>query len=252
MPVEYYAQSYNKSPIDSPFAKMLPYFGSISDVLGIPPVPTDADVKASPLYEKAANIFQLDGQDSEFTANRIRHLDFAARNSVLADRINWKSSTADSWNQIHIYDQPYGVTFSFSNSGLQVTSIIKSSEALDTKLNWAFSVYAVGDIVTIADGQDYQNTSTIESGSEQMIVLSDSGYSVFIKNSLNAQQTATGIISVKWPYSGDLVKVQSRILAATDFMTQLLDSRSDLSMYFNSYSLPEDTIAASLLALDSI
>jgi hypothetical protein len=252
MPVKYYAKSYNKSPIDSPFAKMLPYLGSTSDSLGIPPVPLDADIKVSPLYEKAANIFQLDGQDSEFTANRIRHLDFAARNSALADKIHWKSSTVDAWNQIHIYDQPYGVTSNFSNSGLQLTAIVKSSEAPDTKLNWAFSVYASGANVVIADGQGYQSTNTIESGSEQMVVLSDSGYSVLIKNSLNAQQTATGVISVKWPYSGDLAKVQNRILAATDFRTQLLDSRSDLNMYFDPYSLPEDTIAASLLALDSI
>ena len=204
------------------------------------------------MYQKAAELFQLDGQDLEFVANRVRHLDFTVRNSALADRVNWKSSTVDAWSQYPIYNQAYGVSFNFNSSGLKINGTVKSTEIDGPILNWVFSILGEANQITIRDGKNYQQEYTVPKGSATLIPLGDSGYSILLSNSLTSGQTAVGTVSVRWPYSGDLAQVKNRIISATDFVTQLIDGKSDLAKYFNEYAAPEDTVAACLIALDSI
>ena len=220
-------------------------------MLGAPPVPTNGDVPKSNLYSDAAKILELNSDDSDFVALRIRHLDFAARQSLIADQINWKSSTAEAWNLAPIFDRPTGVEINTSSSLIKLTAL-KAFTSNSSILNWNFTLTAIGSQFTIQNAAGNTQSFTVASQQTLTVPLGNSGYNLFIQNFLTGNQTANATIAVRWPYVGDLIPVKDRIVGSTDLIMQLSVNYPDIFNYCQQYSAPEDVIAAFLIALDAV
>jgi hypothetical protein len=237
--------------IDSPFVKMARYSNTGESVLGTPPIPTNGEIPTSNLYEKAARVLDLNSEDSNFVALRIRHLDFAARQSLLADSITWKSSTAEAWNLAPIFDKPTGVEINVSSPLVKLTPINRFVSN-STRLNWNYVLTATGAQFSIQNDKGVTQSFQINAQQTLTVPLENSGYSLFIQNFLTGAQTATATINITWPYIGNLVPIKNRIVEATDLLMQLSVSYADIFKYCQPYSAPEDVIAAFLIGLDAV
>lgn len=251
MPISYTTTSSNAKLIDSPFVKLAQYFKLNFDILGMPPIPISGNIPKSDLYDKAVKVLELDGNDSGFVASRLRHLDFAARQSTLANRIDWKSSTAAAWNQVPIYDDATGIKINLYSGNLQLNPVEKF-KVTGTRLNWLFLLRADGNQFSIIEDGNFNISFQLEPLENIVVSLSNSGYSLGIRNFLTAGQTASADIKISWPYSGDLVSIKENIVRSTDLLSQLSVTYPDVIEYCQPYSAPEDTVAAFLLAIDSL
>lgn len=251
MSFTYYAKNLNQPFFDSPFVKMAGYFSTQPNVFGYPLIPNNQDIPKSPLYAKAVEILELNSVDPLFVGARIRHLDFAARQSELADSITWKSSTSDAWEKLPIYEQYSGINITTTNPAIQVSVTKYVEEISGSKLNWGFTLSGQNTQFTLSDGIKV-NTFEIASGATASIPLGTSQCSAFIRNLLGSGQEGTVTIQIAWPYRGDLAYIKTRILSATDVITEITNTRYDLLQYMQRYSMPEDVIAAFLIGLDSI
>ena len=251
MTISYKIADPNIKLIDSPFVKLAQYIESKPSALGMPPMPISGDIPKSDLYAKAVKVLELDSDDSGFVANRLRHLDFAARQSVLANRIDWKSSTADAWNQAPIYDEDTGVKVDIYSGNVQIDPI-EIFRSIGPKLNWTFLLTANGNQFSITGDRGFNTSFELATLEIKTIPLSNSGYSVVLRNFLTSGQTASARIKVTWPYVGDLVPIKDNIVRSTDLLSQLSVTYPDVIEYCQPYSNPEDVIAAFLIALDSV
>lgn len=253
MSITYYVKNKNQPFFDSPFVKMARHFNSQAAVIGFPPIPINQDIPINSLYSKATEILELDSSDSSFVASRIRHLDFAARQSELADKITWKSSSYDVWEKLPVYDQFQGAKVTISNPALRVSVDKTIREVTGPVLNWGFNITGLDEQFTVT-GSDFLTpiNLTIPVGAKATVSLGSSQYYAYIENYMPANQTVTSEIYISWPYKGDLAPIKNRILQATDTISQLTDTRYDLLQHLQKYSMPEDVIAAFLIGLDSI
>jgi hypothetical protein len=248
---DYKTFSNEKELIDSPFVKLAQYIDSRAEILGMPPIPLTSNISKSNLYSQAVKVLDLNNEDKAYVACKIRHLDFAARQSALANQITWKSSTADAWTQAPIFDQPTGSKVANLTGNIQVTPLKQYNVSLPP-LNWTFLISGNGSNFSITGSKNYVQSFSINNGQSTVVTLSNSGYSVFIRNFLTSGQTASCRVEIAWPYVGDLIPIKNKIIAATDLLTQLATTYPDITKYCQQYSAPEDTIAAFLIAVDSV
>lgn len=255
MAQDYIVTNSNADLVDAPFAKMAVFMINKLPTLGFPPEPISSKTKSSNLHRQAAELLDLIQGDSEYVAAKIRHLDFIARNSRLADRFTWRSTLKDTWNEVRIFDKPSG--FFYTSSTPKVTfSGLRYSNNIDNKLQWNYSISATSNSTvstfTIRDSNDQVSQINININSNATIVLSDAGYNLLIQNNLNANEGMTGTITIRQPYKMDLIALKDLITQNTDFLTQLTVNDPDLLKYLQPDSSVEDAVAAFLLAVSSI
>lgn len=256
MNLQYTATDSAADWVDAPFAKMRPFIlGTSSSLLGFPPIPTNGTLNASDLYRQAATLLELTSSDAEYVAARIRHLDFIARNSSLGDRMTWRSTLKDTWHESKIFDKPVGF-FSTSSTPNVILSGAKTTNTVIGRVVWNYSINATTDSTnstfTVQDLDGNLVQATVARNANTSIALTNSGYILLIQNKLNANQSMTGTITVRWPYIADLIGLKNNIVQNTDLLLQLTVNDSELLKYLTPATAPEDVIAAFLLAIDSI
>lgn len=249
----YYLQSGKEQLVDSPFAKLSSFFNVVPSRLGIPPIPVNSDFKPTDLHRRAAEVLELTERDGAFVANRIKHLDFIARYSSLADRMNWRSSIKGNEEYGREFDTPIKFSASSSNPSV-ILSGIKQSNVIGNKLNWYYSLATEGNSNTFILSDDLGNSRLVSVliDSVGLIPLGDSGYTLRIANNMGGGESMTGSVTITMPYVGNILPIKTNILANNDLLIQITANAPELLQYFKSDSLPEDVVAAFILAIDSI
>lgn len=250
-----YTISSPTEPLDGPFAKLRLFMLGELAALGFPSAASNNNLNASNLYQQAAEILELINPDTEYVAAKIRHLDFIARTSRLADRMTWRSVLKNTWNENRIFDRPVGF-FSTMSTPNVILSGAKIKLKMTDRMVWNYTLAATTDTTNstfiLEDLKGGIVQAVIPRNTTQTIALGDSGYNLQIQNNLNANQSMTGIINIRWPYALDLIKLKNNIITNTDFLTQLAVNSADLLMYFTSDNSVEDVLAAFLLAVHSL
>lgn len=255
MTLQYTLTNNNSDLVDAPFAKMRPFMLSNSSLLGFPPTPVNGNVNTSNFYRRAAELLGLISLDTEYVAARIRHLDFVARTSSLAEHMTWRSTLKNTWNESKIFDKAVGF-FSTTSTPNVILSGTKIINTVVDRILWNYSISAstnnTSSIFTIQDADGSKVETAISRNASGSIALMNSGYNLQIDNKLNANQNMTGTITVRWPYKADLIDLKNNIVQNTDLLVQLTINNSELLKYLTPTAAPEDVLAAFLLAINSI
>jgi len=247
----YYMQTSSEKLVDSPFAKMAPYFSVTSSRLGFPPIPFSADVSYSESRIQAAAILELNSPDPDFVTARIRHLDAVARTSRLASRLNWRSTLKDTFDSSTIFDRFSGFSATTTDSNVTLNGFIdfKPSGSI---LTWHFTI-ASSDSTNFSLISNYNDrlSLNVSQGNVGTLSLGNSGYKLVLKNNMSGGDNMVGNIKISWPYTGNVIPIKNAILANSTFLDVLTINDPLLLTYLKQDSAPEDVIAAFLLAVDS-
>ena len=234
--------------IDSPFAKMM-QGRSLDPLLGMPPMATDADFVNRPEYSAAAELLGLTSSSQEYVAATIRYLDFIARNSSLADDIDWPSSSYSLWNSNPLADFNAGFVPLYTPSNDFKISIASNGTVPNKqKLQWDFTLSGTSPSFTLSGSDGYSESKTIVSSG--FFKLSDTGYNLNFSHTIPGSIPMSASFKYVQSYSSSVLGVAEAIRKARDLCSMLSKDNAKYQQYLFDQAPAEDTIAAFLLCVD--
>ena len=239
--------SGSRQIVDSPFAKLL-NGRSLDPLLGLPPIATDVSIEPRPEYAIAADVLGLNASQ-EYTAVRIRHIDFIIRNSSLADDIDWPSSSYGLWDSTPLVDFGAGFIPLYTPSNDFKLSISSNGTPINKqKLEWNFTLSGTSPSFTLSGSDGYSESKVISQiGSFK---LSDTGYNLNFSHTIPGSISMSAAFKYTQSYAGSTLDIANSIRKAKDLCSIISKDNPEYQQFLFDSCPVEDTVAAFILCLD--